>query len=65
MSLVRAKSLAVRAVPCANDVVLANGEDEIAFLGESAGSNVSSVFVLSWARCGVLDLGERTLVAGK
>lgn len=41
MAFVGAEAFAVCAVPRAHDVVFADGEDEVAFLGESDSERVS------------------------
>jgi len=66
VAFVGAEALAVGAVPGADDMVFADGEEEVAFLGESAGT-MSALRGIWWSGRGerILDLSERTLVAGK
>lgn len=64
MALVRAEALAICAVPRAHDVIFADGEEEVAFFGEPGGL-VSFAFVPYGVAISILDLGERTLVAGE
>jgi hypothetical protein len=78
VALVCAETLAICAVPRADGVILGNGEDEVALLGEPVREKLAGVVQCGrWRRrrCGrmwfmsqgayLLDLGEGTLVAGK
>lgn len=67
VAFVGAEALAVGAVPGAHDMVFADGEEEIAFLGESVRVMLVTdrPVYRDGGRWRILDLGERTLVAGK
>jgi len=65
MTLVRAKALAVRRVPGAGSMVFADGEDQVAFFGESAKASMSVSHGLAFQPylIALLDLRERALVS--
>ena len=65
MALVCAETLAICAVPRADGVILGNGEDKVALLGEPVGAVLAGVVGAEWAQVRAQVWAHNMLIAGR